>query len=73
MMATAFVGAGALQQSTSRHQRHNKEANRGRRLHKVKTHLTDGDARLEEVFVLAQRNDDWQQSQWGLPPQGHLP
>jgi hypothetical protein len=52
-VATAFEGDGALQQSTSRDRRHDKEASLGKCRHRVKTHLTDGNARLEEASALA--------------------
>jgi hypothetical protein len=39
----------------SRDRHHDKEANRGRHRHRVKTHLTDSNARLEEASILARR------------------
>jgi hypothetical protein len=46
---TTFEGDGALPQSASRDRRHDKEASPGKRQHGVKTHLTDGNARLAET------------------------
>jgi hypothetical protein len=40
-------------QSTSKSRCHDKEASSGEGQHKVKTHLAGGEARLEEVSVLA--------------------
>jgi hypothetical protein len=71
-MTTACEGDGALHQSKSRDRRHNKEASPSKHWHRVKTHLTNGDARLEEASILARWDDGWQQPQWGLPPQGRL-
>jgi hypothetical protein len=50
---TVCEGDEALHQSTSKIRCHNKEASPGKRLHRVKTHLADDDARLEEVSVPA--------------------
>jgi hypothetical protein len=66
---TACEGDGALHQSKGRNRRHNKEASPGKCWHKVKTHLTDGNAGLEEASVLARCGSDWWQSQRELPPQ----
>jgi hypothetical protein len=52
-MATACKGDEALHQSTSKSWHHDKEASLGERRHGVKTHLTGGEARLEEAFILA--------------------
>jgi hypothetical protein len=51
-MTTACEGGGALHQSKSR-DRADKEAIPGKRRHRLKTHLADGDAQLEEASILA--------------------
>jgi hypothetical protein len=66
-------GDRALQQSKTRDRHHDKEASLGKRRHRVKTHLTDDDARLEEASILARRDGSLWQSRQGLPPQGRLP
>jgi hypothetical protein len=73
-MANACEGDGALRQSASRDQRHDKEASPCNHQHRVKTHhLADGDTRHEEASDLAQRDGGWRQSWRGIPPQGPLP
>jgi hypothetical protein len=69
---TASEGHGALPQSRSREWRHDKEASPDKHWHRVKTHVTDGDARWEEASVLARRDGGWRQSRRGLPSQGHF-
>jgi hypothetical protein len=55
-MATVHEGDRALQQSKSKDRRHDKEASPGKHQHGVNTHLTKGDAQLEEASILAQQD-----------------
>jgi hypothetical protein len=50
---------GALNQSVGRDQRHHKGASPGKQQRKVRTHLNNGDAWLEETFTLARQDGGW--------------
>jgi hypothetical protein len=57
--AIAFKGDRALHQSTSRDWHHDKEASPGKHRHRVKTHLTNGNARLKKATILARWDSGW--------------
>jgi hypothetical protein len=56
----------------SRDRRHDKEESPGKHQHRGETHLTDGDARLEEASILVRWDGGWRWSQREPPPQRHL-
>jgi hypothetical protein len=53
LTATACEGDGALHQSKRRDRCHDKEASLGKYRCRVKMHLADRDAQLEEAFIIA--------------------
>jgi hypothetical protein len=60
LVATTCEGDEVVHQSTSKSWRHDKEASPGEHRHGVKTNRASGDAQLEEAFILAQWDGNWQ-------------
>jgi hypothetical protein len=71
--ATACERDEPLHQSISKSQGHDKEASPSEPRHEVKTHLAGGEARLEEVSILARWHGKWRRSRLLLPLREHLP